>query len=408
MSNTSFTESPPARTVLGLAALGLIGSLAGCGGALYGGQSGAFRDALTGDPAAIDHYYRGGGHTTETDFSGRTLYHWAAAQGHIDAVRRALDEGVDVDLRLSSKNAVGGVYKKRLADAGLDGATPLYIAAQRGRREVVALLLGRGADPRARAADTSTVLMAAAQSGDPEVARMLLRSGAEVNAASQTGETPLLIAARGPYLVDDSFRLMGVRSRLPDTPHGRDNRDVAAVLIEHGADINAHNRENETPLSRAWKHGQFAVARLLLESGANATAPLPTLSGSPGIVLFSVRQPLVSDLDDLIAIYEQSAERAKLGGRTEEEAVLRRVVEPYRKIHALLKSKISDSGLLIYFGYTEPPGRYCAVGSGLTGKRIGVRSEPPSLQPLVAIETDDPGFVELVDCAPKPLIVPGR
>jgi uncharacterized protein len=67
-----------------------------------------------------------------------------------------------------------------------------------------------------------------------------------VNARNTTGATPLHDAA-----------LAG-------------NRDVAAVLIAHGADINARDHESgSTPLHLAASWGRIEVLRLLLEKGAD-------------------------------------------------------------------------------------------------------------------------------------------
>jgi ankyrin repeat protein len=44
------------------------------------------------------------------------------------------------------------------------------------------------------------------------------------------------------------------------------------MLIEHGADARAQNRDGETPLHLALYWGQVDVARLLIEHGADRTA----------------------------------------------------------------------------------------------------------------------------------------
>jgi len=281
--------------------------MSSCGGALYGGQSSAFRSALTGDASKIKRYYSSKSRALQTDFSGRTLYHWGAAQGHIEAVRQALDLGVDVDLPLTVDNAFGKVYKRRLTSAGLDGATPLYIAAQRGRRDVVALLMERGADPNIRTSNGSTVLMAAAQSSDPEIAIMLLGNGSDINATNEFGESPLLIAALGRHIFDHSFQLMGVSSQIPDPQDSGDNVDITNVLLEHGADPSIRNAQGKTPLIRAWEYGHFALVQLLLEHGADHTELVPVLNNaiSPDIAfLYAVRAPRVTENGE---IYEFTA-----------------------------------------------------------------------------------------------------
>ena len=80
----------------------------------------------------------------------------------------------------------------------------------------------------------------------PEIARILIDAGAEIDyrGPDGTGETALHWAASS------------------------DDADVAAVLIEGGADIEAANGSIGTPLDNAIGYGCWNVARLLVASGA--------------------------------------------------------------------------------------------------------------------------------------------
>ena len=62
------------------------------------------------------------------------------------------------------------------------GRTALHLAASEGCTELVELLLGRGATPRARATQDWTPLHFAAREGHTEVCRLLVRRGAKVRA----------------------------------------------------------------------------------------------------------------------------------------------------------------------------------------------------------------------------------
>ena len=76
-----------------------------------------------------------------------------------------------------------------------DGVTPIFIAAQEGQREVVALLLSHGADVNAQARiGDVTLLHVAAYRGDQELITLLLRHRANKQARMTSGELPVDLA----------------------------------------------------------------------------------------------------------------------------------------------------------------------------------------------------------------------
>jgi uncharacterized protein len=172
-----------------------------------------------------------------------------------DAVRRLVTE----DPRLASAKGEDGLSlvvralyrQRRAALTALLAAGPdldVFEAAALGRGERLAVLLA--ADPalaRARSADGFTPLHLAAFFGAPEAAALLLRAGAEVNAVAQhvMRVTPLNSAA-------------AVR-----------HREVAEVLLDHGADLEACEH-GFTPLHSAAHNGDLALVEMLLARGADA------------------------------------------------------------------------------------------------------------------------------------------
>lgn len=71
---------------------------------------------------------------------------------------------------------------------------PVHAAATQGDREMMQLLLERGADPNARQQMDYTPLHSSASRGDHETARLLVARGADARAAASDGKTPADVA----------------------------------------------------------------------------------------------------------------------------------------------------------------------------------------------------------------------
>jgi len=75
-----------------------------------------------------------------------------------------------------------------------DGVTPLHLAAQNGRKDLVELLLAKKAEVNAKAINGWTPLHYAARDGHKDVVKLLLANKAEVDARNRNGVTPLFMA----------------------------------------------------------------------------------------------------------------------------------------------------------------------------------------------------------------------
>ena len=138
----------------------------------------------------------------------RELWH-ALDVGNTNMVRRLLSSGmVDVNCTDSSDQ------------------TPLFVAAARGFKDVVHMLLEEGAEPNHRTLHfgVGTPLHAAAYYGNLEVAQLLLKEGADTNMEDVYGEIPL---------------------------HCAKNQIISKVLLRSGSDLNRKSRNGHTPLNAA-------------------------------------------------------------------------------------------------------------------------------------------------------------
>ena len=141
------------------------------------------------------------------------------------------------------------------ADPNADGIGPtlLSIAARRAgpsASETMDLFVRAGADVNHRGLKGRTALHDVVYSGSVEAAEVLLESGADVNARDDTQATPL-------------------NSLLFEAPA---YNPVAELLLSRGADPNLPDQMGVTPLHRASGAGNEDAVRLLLDHGADPSA----------------------------------------------------------------------------------------------------------------------------------------
>ncbi len=76
------------------------------------------------------------------------------------------------------------------------GATPLHCAVEGGHREIVQILLDKGADLQAKNDFGNTPLHEASYRGDIELVKFLVSKGADLKAKAVDGKTPLELAEK--------------------------------------------------------------------------------------------------------------------------------------------------------------------------------------------------------------------
>jgi ankyrin repeat protein len=209
---------------------------------------------------------------------GMAALHWAA---RLDDVETA-----DLLIRAGANVKAATRY----------GVMPLSIAAANGNAALIERLLQAGADPNAALPEGETPLMSAAGTGNVAAVKTLLAHGADVNATDRAkGQTALMWAAADGHapavqVLIEAGGNVHARSKGRFTPLlfavRRGSADVVRVLLAAGADVNetvqgaafstgvAGPTEDSTSVTGlAIINGQFDIAMLLLEKGANPNAP---------------------------------------------------------------------------------------------------------------------------------------
>jgi ankyrin repeat protein len=171
----------------------------------------------------------------------KTPLHWAAEYDRRDVAQMLLDSGADLEATTSW------------------GATPLDSAATLGSTKVADLLLARGA--------RGMNLVAAASLGKLDFVREFLDSGAPL--ASLAKPAP---AEPDDHWVADCARIKGdVLSHAFYCACRNGHTAVAALLLEHGADVNAKGVFGGTGLHWAAINGHKDTVKFLVAHGADRT-----------------------------------------------------------------------------------------------------------------------------------------
>ena len=243
--------------------------------------------AMRGDEAAVRAALARKADVNAPQIDGSTALHWAVERDDYEFADRLIAAGANVSARTR------------------EGVLPLQLAAINGNARMISRLLKAGADPNAAlTAAGDTALMMAARTGTAEAVRVLLEAGANVNARETWGGTTALMWAVSEHQADAARLLLGAgadvnaRSKYVAPANGRGFE--GRTPIEERGDTKAQDFASGwlTPLMLAAREGDVALARILLDAGAEKDSVAGDGKTALAVAIFNGNYEVASFLVD--------------------------------------------------------------------------------------------------------------
>ncbi|WP_275096790.1 ankyrin repeat domain-containing protein [Sedimenticola hydrogenitrophicus] len=176
-----------------------------------------------GDINQIERHILWGSDINQLNINGEAPLHVSATQGNYIAIKLLVENGADINL--PDKNGISA-----LGRAVISGRTQIaeYLFMQGAQQEPDQLL-----DLLVRAGNTSR-----------DIIPLLIKRGARINHQDEAGQTPLMRAIAASHRV------------------------LVKNLIQNGADVNLANNAGQRPLAVAREQGDEDIIRMLERNGA--------------------------------------------------------------------------------------------------------------------------------------------
>ncbi|KAG6901444.1 hypothetical protein C0995_011957 [Termitomyces sp. Mi166 len=213
----------------------------------------------------------------KTDKFGNTPLHLAAKKGKLEVVQWLVD------------------HRAKMNTMNENEETPLFIAGINENWEVVKFLVSRGQDVNAKNGNNETPLLTAAKFGELEVLKFLALERKNVNAKNKietTGHSPSAtnetlqgvqwtLGNEAELDVTETYAMSEIMKSAEPVISKRQRINARALhlsagnghlatvkwLIENGAQLDAINNNNATPLLRAARFGELEIVKLLASKG---------------------------------------------------------------------------------------------------------------------------------------------
>jgi len=262
--------------------------------------------------------------------------HFAAAYGDTSRMIKMLEKAADVEAR------------------SIEGKTPIYEAAKRGKTSAIELLKDNGADINAKSDHPGfTPLHVAAEYNHHETVRYLLSQNIDIEIENKWQQTPLSQA---------SWRFA--------------DADMIALLLDHGANIDTQDNYGFSPLHRASGKQRLEIMKFLISKNANID--IETDGGSTPL-MFAARKGKIESVELLL---ESGAHIEKRPGRKSaltmaKKAGHEQIVSLLRKFGAVDTTLVSQKLKSGYKNYEKGD-----FSESLLELNISLKEDPNNAQSL--------------------------
>ena len=226
--------------------------------------------------------FKHGADVNATNKCNRTALMVACWKGNVDTLNILLNAGANTQISDAdgntcliyavdadcNKEVLQAIIKHGAEETNRSNRTALMIACQKGNIDTINILLNAGANPHISDANGNTCLHYAVDADcSKEVLEAVIKHGADVNATNKNSRTALMIACqKGNTDTINVLLNAGANPHISDSDgntclinavHGDCSKEVFQVIIKHGADVNAKNKQNKNTINDSLSEGKY-------------------------------------------------------------------------------------------------------------------------------------------------------